>query len=891
VAKDGDPECVLWHSLASVALSLFLSHLLSIYCKIFFFSAHFFQPELNPGEFFKKFSQIFQLNRSVPLKSSAASFQMDLAGVALISTIVLAVAILILVYTYSLPTDQVPDVPDLVSSDSETDDDDLRNEPPPPPPQNPDHEPEYDDDGALGQEFGGSGKATNAAYNDEDEGFTFDPNHPENNLQQPAEPQRKKHKAFAAFLPVPKRVQPELTAAQQADLDKKFETHRREADEQKSARAALLASVKVKWGLQQVKVKWGRKSREQLFQEALLKKVTDMIDAGAEIGDFGDKPVQPPSFQSGDEVKLPTEGRDEEEDKKQVVKEEDEDVKVESKKRGPYAKRSDDVKYLFWDLHRDLKHTSVGQTVEYVNTNLTSTFSGPLSIKTVNGSRKQTGWQEFKQRPVAMPAEPAKQGPKKRKLPTGEFKPWNNKRVSVSILMTLATMLMALVSAGVPLTTSTALSLALGLFANHHIAWAPKKGWAYTFMLRLGLKPRRGTRAARSLPPDFEKVKSLYILRVVYLVATFSILPWLFFNLDETGVRFMPLKDRTWAAEGVSQVDISNLGDKRLFTSVPVVDAIGDLVYTQVIWQGKTTASCPSAALQTEHQDVLAHTVSATHWSTPATMELLVDNLWNNHVKPKMLERYMDVANTYWAIAWDVYTSHRDQGLLARLRQKYPKLIILFVPASCTSELQPLDVGFNYDFKAFITALACAWLSTQVTKQLEENVAPKDIKVPHKKTELVAPFCSWVAGACRKMKSPEKVAATKRAWEKTGVSIAWEYDNTRRGELLAEAKTMNDAGTLFSTHSERRSKAGKVPRTLLVVAGAVDMKDAVEPAEAEEDEKVEEPEDAVVLDPAQEQEQEKEEAEDEEEQLPAPVVTDIKTRAGRSSKMPAKYRQ
>jgi hypothetical protein len=95
-----------------------------------------------------------------------------------------------------------------------------------------------------------------------------------------------------------------------------------------------------------------------------------------------------------------------------------------------------------------------------------------------------------------------------------------------------------------------------------------------------------------------------------------------FFNADETGVRFIPLKDRTWAPEGASQVDISNLGDKRLFTSLPVIDALGNLVYTQVIWQGKTVASCPSAAIQAEHADVLAHTVSLTHWSMPKTMEL-----------------------------------------------------------------------------------------------------------------------------------------------------------------------------------------------------------------------------------------------------------------------------
>jgi hypothetical protein len=51
-----------------------------------------------------------------------------------------------------------------------------------------------------------------------------------------------------------------------------------------------------------------------------------------------------------------------------------------------------------------------------------------------------------------------------------------------------------------------------------------------------------------------------------------------------------------------------------------------------------------------------------------------------------------------------------------------------------------------------------------------------------KKTELVAPFCSWLAAACRKMKTPEMKSGTVRAWEQNGMTIAWEHGSQpRRG--------------------------------------------------------------------------------------------------------------
>ena len=108
--------------------------------------------------------------------------------------------------------------------------------------------------------------------------------------------------------------------------------------------------------------------------------------------------------------------------------------------------------------------------------------------------------------------------------------------------------------------------------------------------------------------------------------------------------------------------------------------------------------------------------------------------------------------------------------------------------------------------------LACAWLSQQVTKQLNDGVEPGEFAVSHTKTEPVEPFCSWVATACRKMNTQEKKESTIRAWEKAGIAVAWDHANPQRTVLFEEAKKLNDAGTLFETHSARRSKKGAVPR-------------------------------------------------------------------------------
>ena len=129
----------------------------------------------------------------------------------------------------------------------------------------------------------------------------------------------------------------------------------------------------------------------------------------------------------------------------------------------------------------------------------------------------------------------------------------------------------------------------------------------------------------------------------------------------------------------------------------------------QLTWQGKAglsqAGSCPSDACQAKHAEVLSHCATPSHWSACDTIEAAIYDLYLTYVVPKCRSLNIDPLATYWMVAWDVFSSHRNAALLA----KYPRLLILFVPASCTSELQALDVEFNGPWKGWITHFANDW--------------------------------------------------------------------------------------------------------------------------------------------------------------------------------------
>ena len=139
--------------------------------------------------------------------------------------------------------------------------------------------------------------------------------------------------------------------------------------------------------------------------------------------------------------------------------------------------------------------------------------------------------------------------------------------------------------------------------------------------VKIGLKYRTITKAARSLPDGFIEIKQMFLRRVVFIVRKFNIPPALFINLDETGVCFLPLQKSTWGPSGAKQISVLGWVDKRQFTVISAISAEGKLVgKAQVIWAGQTDRCHPKGAEIDTMADLLFHSHSTSHWTTEDTI-------------------------------------------------------------------------------------------------------------------------------------------------------------------------------------------------------------------------------------------------------------------------------
>ena len=112
------------------------------------------------------------------------------------------------------------------------------------------------------------------------------------------------------------------------------------------------------------------------------------------------------------------------------------------------------------------------------------------------------------------------------------------------------------------------------------------------------------------------------------------------------------------------------------------------------------------------------------------------------------------------------------------IKQKYPWIRLVFVPAKCTPVAQPMDAGVIAKLKGIVRRMYNTWVISLVTAQLKikaaENVnVPAD--VPTCKTNLF----KWLSAAVDELNKDR--AGILHCWEKTKLLRAWE------GTVQAEA--------------------------------------------------------------------------------------------------------
>ena len=78
-------------------------------------------------------------------------------------------------------------------------------------------------------------------------------------------------------------------------------------------------------------------------------------------------------------------------------------------------------------------------------------------------------------------------------------------------------------------------------------------------------------------------------------------------------------------------------------------------------------------------------------------------------------------------LLWDVFRAHRTEPVLEKLKTE--NIEVVFIPANCTSELQPLDLSVNKPLKYHLKTKFTQWYADQVSAQLANGTAIEAVKV------------------------------------------------------------------------------------------------------------------------------------------------------------------
>jgi len=156
-------------------------------------------------------------------------------------------------------------------------------------------------------------------------------------------------------------------------------------------------------------------------------------------------------------------------------------------------------------------------------------------------------------------------------------------------------------------------------------------------------------------------------------------------------------------------------------TSLLAVTASGDLLPPQLLYQGKTAQCHPSVDFPNEWD--VYH--SPNHWANSETMLRYIDTVILPYVNKQ--RSVLNKPDKAALCIFDVFRAHQSEALLQKLKDN--NIWYVFVPASCTGELQPLDISVNKVYKEKLKAKFEQWYSEQVEVELNSGVDVMQSKV------------------------------------------------------------------------------------------------------------------------------------------------------------------
>lgn len=277
---------------------------------------------------------------------------------------------------------------------------------------------------------------------------------------------------------------------------------------------------------------------------------------------------------------------------------------------------------------------------------------------------------------------------------------------------------------------------------------------------------RRGTGKARNSPNDPNDAQRLFQhnqwkLKVRMYQLKHNIPPQMIVSLDETFTQAVPSSKFSLAERGSRDVLITGIDDKRGVTVSHATHAGYGMIGSQVIYGGKTT-QCHANSRLAPDDWCLTHTMN--HWQDEVSLMA-----WYDHTIIPYFSNTRDELqlpeDAKGLVIYDVHWSHKHEDSRRVLAAN--DIRDWFVPAGETDILQVCDVGINKPFKNNLKANFRVYYGEQVQKQIQQGIAPKDVRIDLKWGTIKNPHLRWTVKAVNDL-SDETIENAWRAVFGTG---------------------------------------------------------------------------------------------------------------------------
>ena len=133
--------------------------------------------------------------------------------------------------------------------------------------------------------------------------------------------------------------------------------------------------------------------------------------------------------------------------------------------------------------------------------------------------------------------------------------------------------------------------------------------------------------------------------------------------------------------------------------------------------------------------------LSTNHWYNLEKCEYLLKVIILSHLSTK--KKGLGYPKEQQSlIIMDTFKGQDNEGMKRLYLKNNCELVI--VPHNLKNKFQPLDISINQSAKKFISNKFNAWYADRVSKQLSNGVAPGDVKVSLKLSDLKPLHARWI---------------------------------------------------------------------------------------------------------------------------------------------------